>query len=449
MQTDSLRWIRIHEILLVGNKVTKPSIILRELTFTKGDSIQLIDIDKQFQRSRQNLLNTSLFNFVVIEKELVDSNQINVVVSVSERWYTFPVPLFEIAERNFNVWWETKNFDRASYGFYLVRENFRGRKETVMLKARFGYAEQYGISYQVPFINKKQNVGMGANFYYNRAHEVAYGSIGNRLMFYKDENRYMREELSSRISFTYRPKLYNSHFLNLRFSSGNVADTITKITTDYYSNNKRYMEYLAADYGFKHDYRDSKVYPLKGHYFAFEVSKIGMGILDRESVDVTTLFASAKKYFPHLFGVDRLYVATGIKGKVSSTSNIPYTVQRGLGYGDYVRGYEYYVVDGQKYFVGQAAIRWELVKPRVKKINSFKVEKFSKFHYAFYAGIYGDAGYVGDKKTFMLNSLSNSWIYGGGVNIDFVTYYDTVIRFEYSINKQGEHGFFLHFTAPI
>lgn len=45
--------------------------------------------------------------------------------------------------------------------------------------------------------------------------------------------------------------------------------------------------------------------------------------------------------------------------------------------------------------------------------------------------------------------LQNSLLYGTGVGIDFVTYYDKVLRVEYGINGLGESGLFLHLVAPI
>ena len=34
-------------------------------------------------------------------------------------------------------------------------------------------------------------------------------------------------------------------------------------------------------------------------------------------------------------------------------------------------------------------------------------------------------------------------------DVDYVTYYDVVIRFEYSINRKLERGLFIHFNAGI
>ena len=39
------------------------------------------------------------------------------------------------------------------------------------------------------------------------------------------------------------------------------------------------------------------------------------------------------------------------------------------------------------------------------------------------------------------NFLVNKLMYSFGVGIDFVTYYDKILRFDYSLNALGESGF--------
>jgi len=58
-------------------------------------------------------------------------------------------------------------------------------------------------------------------------------------------------------------------------------------------------------------------------------------------------------------------------------------------------------------------------------------------------------GYAYNKVSDPNNALSNQILWGTGVGIDFVTYYDVVIRFEYTLNKQKDHGFFINLVAPI
>jgi hypothetical protein len=90
-----------------------------------------------------------------------------------------------------------------------------------------------------------------------------------------------------------------------------------------------------------------------------------------------------------------------------------------------------------------------LLAPRVSKIPFLPSNRFNTIHYAFYWNIYVDVGYVNDRMYASSNPLGNTWMIGYGTGIDFVTFYDFSIRFEYSFNKLGERGFFLNFASPI
>src|SRR6188768_3718775 len=52
----------IGKITVIGNKITKDHIILRELAFQPGDTLSPADFDAKRKRSEENLYNTSLFN---------------------------------------------------------------------------------------------------------------------------------------------------------------------------------------------------------------------------------------------------------------------------------------------------------------------------------------------------------------------------------------------------
>jgi len=56
----------IKNIQLIGNKITKEHIVLRELTFKNGDTLTNDELIAEIEQSRKNLLNTSLFNFVKV-----------------------------------------------------------------------------------------------------------------------------------------------------------------------------------------------------------------------------------------------------------------------------------------------------------------------------------------------------------------------------------------------
>ena len=436
----------VRDIILIGNKLTKSSIILRELTFHKGDTLALSGFEKLFKRSENNLMNTSLFNSVHVSWLIPDSNSVSVYIILKERWYVFPIPIFELVDRNFNAWWRTKDFTKINYGGVITWNNFRGRNETIGMTLRLGYTQRISLFYSIPFISKGQRSGLSFAFAFSRNHQTAFRNFHNDLVYYKDQTDFSRKEIGASVQYNYRKNLYQSHLVEVAYRRGEVEDTIVLLNHDFFSNGMTTEKYFVLRYLYKIEHRDLVAYPLHGSFFDVEVAKLGFQPL-HDDVDITYLTSVYKQYWQ--LG-KKFYFATSLNGKVSGNSYQPYYNTRALGFGsDYLRGYEYYVVDGQKFGLLKTNLKYELLPTHAVHTRFIPLEKFATIPYAFYLNVYGDAGYVEDKFYSQYNSLTNSWLYGFGAGIDFVTYYDLVFRLEYSINKFGESGIFLHFSAPI
>jgi hypothetical protein len=134
---------------------------------------------------------------------------------------------------------------------------------------------------------------------------------------------------------------------------------------------------------------------------------------------------------------------------VTLGGDIPYYNQQGLGYDDYVRGYEYYVIDGQHYGLFRGNALFAIIVPRDYYVHPIPLESFRTVHVAVYVNAFVDAGYVWDRYYAEQNFLDNTPMSGGGLGLDLVSSYDQVARFEYSINALGETGFYLHFMQPF
>ena len=146
---------------------------------------------------------------------------------------------------------------------------------------------------------------------------------------------------------------------------------------------------------------------------------------------------------------NRLYIGTSIKTKLSSDEYQPYFSQEALGFDDYVRTYEYYVIDGQDFWLNKNAVKYKIIDKKNFEIPYIKMSQFKKAHYSLYLTLFSDFGYVKDNQNFKENNLTNSILSGSGISIDYLTYYDKLIRIEYGMNKLGEKGIFLHFTNPF
>ena len=58
-------------------------------------------------------------------------------------------------------------------------------------------------------------------------------------------------------------------------------------------------------------------------------------------------------------------------------------------------------------------------------------------------------GTVTDSQYADNNALNNIFLFSQGFSLDFVTYYDKLLRLEYSRNHLNEWGLFIHFSNPF
>jgi Outer membrane protein/protective antigen OMA87 len=138
VQPDSLsidRIVTINRILIIGNSITRDQIITRELSLKVGDTATFKRMEPILQLDRKKIYNLRLFNTVTIQVLAISPTTVDLLIEVTERWYTFPSPIFELSDRNFNEWWQNydHDFSRVNYGLRLYRYNFRGRNETLRL----------------------------------------------------------------------------------------------------------------------------------------------------------------------------------------------------------------------------------------------------------------------------------------------------------------------------
>ena len=433
----------ISKINFIGNKLTQKDVITRELNFKIGDTVLLSELSKLFKKSTENLMNISLFNFVTIT-DSISYNSVIININVIERWYIWPIPIFDLADRNFNTWWKTKDFYRVNYGVDLAVYNFRGRNETLDFILSLGYDEKYGIIYKIPYINEKQTLGIIFSANYFQSHEIALKDSNNKVIFFKDNN-YPKKNLNISTGLIYRRNIHTTHTIQINYDKYFIQDTVLKLNKEYTLSSVNNQNYFSINYQFKHDFRDYKPYPLHGYYFDIEIMKYGLGLINDRDFDLYSLKSTFRKYFQFS---KQLYFASGLTTMVNSL--FPYLIQNGLGYvRDYVRGYEYYVVTGQSFILLKNNLKYEIIPQKVAKIKYIKTEKFNTIPYAFFVNLYSDMAYVYKKNDDKNNSLVNDLLVGYGIGIDFVTYYDKVLRLEYSLNKIGESGIFIHFMTSI
>jgi outer membrane protein assembly factor BamA len=442
------RQVEIENIYITGNKKTENAIILRELNFHEGELLSMAELQEIIKKDKNKITNTRLFNTVDIHVINISENKVIVLINVTERWYIFPAPIFELADRNFNEWWQNQNRDlsRTNYGLRLYHYNFRGKNDKLRATAQFGFTKRFDLSYSLPYFNKKQTNGLSAGISYSDNNSIAYKAIDNKLAFL-DSKEILRKAFQTNITFTNRPSFYDFHTLSLSFERRWVSDTIISLNPNYFLTDRNSQQFLTLFYQYRRDYRDIAAYPLRGSFFAISAMKQGLFTplddinMGEISVDYAKFLDLNKNFF----------YASHFIGTTSFPGHQPFSNFRGMGFGQrFVRGYELYAIEGQNYFIQKNTIKKQLIAGEKRLTNVFNVDQFSVFPYAIYLKAYFDSGVVSNGSFLPENArLMNNYLFGGGIGLDIVTFYDNVFRIEYSINRQGERGFFLHFSAEL
>lgn len=447
-QEQRHEWAVIDSILISGNKKTLRPIILRELEFSSGDILPVNKLRKLMQSSKENLLNTELFNFVSIKRFNTSATHTIIQIDLTEQWYSWVFPIFEIVDRNFNTWWETKDFTRADYGLLFIQENFRGRREEINIKVIDGYNEYLNFKYRIPYIDKQKKLGMMVEGEFLRSRETAVLTRDDELVFFKDEAKYPIKKNVGKLTMLYRNKFRRNHLLSLAYKDFDFMDTIADINPDFLMGEHTRTSFLSLSYEYERDFRDYTSYPLSGHYINILLEKEGLGLIDN-LVD----FWNLKAYFANYWKLNnRWFASAGLTVLASDESKQPYFLNNGLGYNkNFVRSYEYNVINGNHYGLLRTNMKFALVPPKTLVLGFIPWEQFNKLFYAIYLNGFVDAGYVDPIHRWKSNGnhLPGKVLIGKGVGIDFVTYYEKVFRLEYSWDRNNNGGFFIHFVAPI
>ena len=151
----------VREIIITGNKRTRPDIILREIPFKPGEKYALQELVRKFEDARRQLMNTALFHEVIVAMQKSEGYLVDVLVEVKERWYIFPVPYFKPVDRNLNQWLFEKgaSLSRVNYGLKVLHNNATGHNDKLRFWFVAGYTKQLSFSYDRLYIDKKNEVG--------------------------------------------------------------------------------------------------------------------------------------------------------------------------------------------------------------------------------------------------------------------------------------------------
>lgn len=429
--------ITLEEIRITGNKTTRDRIILRELNLREGATFSPDSAGELLAQNLLRLKNLALFTEVNLHWDTLSIQQWRLRIAVKERWYIWPEVQIKLADRNFNVWWQEydRDWKRINGSVALTHQNFRGNLEQLAVGASFGYTQGLSISYQLPYLNRKQTKGLGFSYSFRRNHETAYATDSNKLLFASSDRQFLITQSAVSINYNYRPAYQTTHQVFLKYQSLQVADTILTRNEDFFPGKKGSFQYLNLSYRIAINRTDNWSYPTLGQKL---VNYVGytQGLKKGYQIYINPEAGLFLRPLP------RFLSSHIFRGRLSLPEKQPYFLNTGMGFGsEYIRGFEHFVTEGPHYAIGRSSLKFELIKKTIQKLP---FRYLPNIPLAIYPKIFVDAGYSYQLANLNNSFLNNKMLYSAGAGVDIVTAYDVKLRLEYTRNSLGQWGWFVH-----
>jgi hypothetical protein len=339
-------------------------------------------------------------------------------------------------DRNFNEWWvqNKRSLQRVNYGLKFMQNNVSGRNDHLNFWLVSGYTQQASIRYENPFLDKSLKHGMNVGISYSSNREINYATEYNKQKFVKDPDQFLVSHFGIDLGYSYRPAIKTRHNFRTSYSTHKIKDTVLKLNPDYYPDGLNKVSLIDFNYTIQYFNVDYQPYPLKGfageayvyQRFGKKINGFQFGISGNYNI----------KVFP------RSYLEFQGSGLVRFPLRMPYFSTRLLGSSNlFMRGLEYYVVEGSAGGVVRATAKREVLSFTIK--NPIGTKTHDKIPFRVFLKGYGDLGYAYSPNPGS-SFLNNKLLRTNGFGIDIITFYDVVVKLEYSFNQFGEHGFFIH-----
>ncbi|MFN3487874.1 MAG: BamA/TamA family outer membrane protein [Emticicia sp.] len=437
----------VRQVKIVGNNRTKEKIIFRDMAIKAGDTLQKEKLTEILEADRKKIFNTNLFVTVKVSSEVIDNQQIDVIVEVKERLYLVVLPVFYLADRNFNEWWYERGHDlkRTIYGIYGKHSNLTGNNDQLKIRAEIGFIPNFEIAYSTPYLDRTLQTTFSVGAFYGINKTMVYRTWQDKFQFAESEDR-QRERLNLYSIISRRTGFFQNQYLQISYNQTQIADTIARLNPNYFLEGRIQQKYFLISYSYIYDRRDNRQYALKGYRLSFDATKYGLSA--RSDINQLNLGGTFSQYFPVY---RNFYANYSLRGKVSFPEKQPFLQTQGLGYrNDLVRGYELYVIDGQSFGLLKTNLKYQMFDKIFDLSRYLKIKQFNTLPMAAYINTFFDVGYVKNNFPEINNTkFADKWLFGGGIGLDVVTWYNVVGRLNYSINAVGEKRLFFNISREF
>lgn len=433
----------IRQISFDGNDRTKDSRLLREVVVRVGDSLTLKQITKKLKDSKEHITNTGLFTDVTTNLFFDEENHNNVRLhfTVKEGLYFIPIPIIELADRNFNVWWSEHNRDIKflNLGLNLKLRNITGNADELDVLGQWGYDRKFIVNYESPYFDSGRKWNYNFRTYYTSNKELIYTTEDGDPQYLRDDNRFLRSEFITSMAFIFRPGLNSFYRLTFGYFHNTIEDDVFELNPDYFVNQteQRYGQ-IKIDYTLEK--RNNKYLATEGWYVHASLAR--NGIKNTDQLKSWELAADIYYYHPisELWSWNQGVLARGH----FSQNRFPYYNLYPLG-GDqeYIRGYEYYQIEGSSVGVYKTSLMRKIIDRKINLGKAMPFTNYKKMDTKLFLSLNLDYGYVLDD-YFRTSGFVNQNLWGGGLGLNLLLYNKFSCSFEASLNQKKELGFFFH-----
>ncbi len=402
----------IDSIIVQGNDITEEGIILRELTFTSADTIS----QKAIEYNKERIYSLGLFTKV--DLFVYPSNGSNIlVINVEESWYIYPIPVVDLKEGDWN---------KLSYGFYLVVKNFRGRNETIISRVELGYDPAFQISYYKPNIIPGSDIFWGA--------EVLYTSITNKSLkaFNLFGSDFSQKFIIGGLEIGKRFGTYQRLSAKLNYNYVESPKYIKQVN----SSNGRIDRYPSISLRYSYDTRDLVQFPKAGILGMAYFESKGLGI---NNINYQVFGFDFREYM-NIF--DDLTAKWRLTGRFTLGKIIPYYDYSLIGYAEKIRGNYNKKLEGNNYYLGSLELFYPIIKDFNLSLDFVPIvpKELLSYRVALYLELFGDTGatkFLG--KTLKFSDFRSG--YGVGLNLLVLPY--NSLRFELAFDEYRNSEFIL------
>ena len=403
-KTSKLYPFVVDSIKINGNDITEEFIILRELSFSKGDTITK---DIAFY-NRERIYSLGIFNRVDFVPEKVNRKGI-LNIDLEESWYIYPIPFIDAKENDLS---------KLSYGLFLRIKNFRGRNEELGAAFSLGYDPSFQIYYRSPSLINAKNVYLEL--------KTGYADITNKsptaeLLY---GNSFSQKYIYFQFLIGKRVGLFNRCYLTTSYNYIETPIYIPRIN----ASNGRIDNRFDLGFGYEYDTRDLIQFPKNGIYTNVQYIFKGLGI---DNINYGVGWIDFREY-RNLF--EKLIAKWRLASRLTVGSNVPYYDYSILGLEDRIRGHFTEKIEGNNYYFAGLEFYYPIIEEIHVNLSFIPIipNRLLSYRIGFYTQIFAETGAAQkDGQPFTFSNFKSG--YGAGLTLLILPY--NILRADFALNE--------------